>query len=83
MDINSGEDHIREEARVWRERAERLQARVEKLEVAVRWALGESPEGTPKFPTIHKSPYYKWRTQLRALADVPYIAATEQGEKDE
>ena len=31
MDINSGEDHIREEARVWRERAERLQAENAKL----------------------------------------------------
>jgi len=36
MDINSGEDHIREEARVWRERAERLQARVKALEDACR-----------------------------------------------
>ena len=62
---------------------ERLQARVEALEGAIRWALGESPEGMPEFPLIGEPPYYRWRTQLRLLADLPYIAATEQGESDD
>ena len=57
---------------------ERLQAKVEALEGAIRWALGESPEGMPEFPLIGEPPYYRWRTQLRLLADLPYIAATEQ-----
>ena len=60
-----------------------LQARVEALEGAIRWALGESPEGMPEFPLIGEPPYYRWRTQLRLLADLPYIAATEQGESDD
>ena len=71
---NANLDRVRElEAEV-----ERLQARVEALEGAIRWALGESPEGMPEFPLIGEPPYYRWRTQLRLLADLPYIAATEQ-----
>ena len=35
MDVNDGESHVREEARVWRERAERLQATVDVLEIAL------------------------------------------------
>ena len=60
-----------------------LRKRVEALEGAIRWALGESPEGMPEFPLIGEPPYYRWRTQLRLLADLPYIAATEQGESDD
>ena len=46
----------------------RLTAEVERYERALRWALGEDPEGTPPFPIVSGPPYYVWRTQLRLLA---------------
>ena len=60
---------------------ERLQARVEVLEGAIRWALGEGDA----FPMIAEPPYYRWRTELRERARMKYnadrghsVAATEQ-----
>jgi len=77
------EDGYMRRGKALRVENERLQARIETLEGAIRWALGESPEGMPEFPLIGEPPYYRWRTQLRLLADLPYIAATEQGESDD
>ena len=60
---------------------ERLQARVEVLEGAIRWALGEGDA----FPMIAEPPYYRWRTELRERSRMKYdrekghsVAATEQ-----
>ena len=63
------------------EDSDALQARVEVLEAAIRWALGEGDA----FPMIAEPPYYRWRTELRERARMKYdpvkchsIATTEQ-----
>jgi len=43
---------------------------IERLEGALRWALGESPPGMPEFPTVDGPPYYRWRTKLRELSGI-------------
>jgi len=60
---------------------ESLLDRVEVLEAAIRWALGEGDA----FPMMAEPPYYRWRTELRERARMKYnadrghsVAATEQ-----
>lgn len=41
----------------------------DRFELAVRWALGECPHGTPDFvPRREGQPAYWWRRPLRGLA---------------
>ena len=75
------EDGYMRRGKALRVENERLQARVEALEGAVRWALGEAGD----FPMIAEPPYYRWRTELRERARMKYnadrghsVAATEQ-----
>ena len=44
--------------------------KIERLEAALRWALGESPQGMPEFPVVDGPPYYRWRTKLRELSGI-------------
>lgn len=47
--------------------------RLAQLEAAIRWALGESPEGMPAFPARPEGAgMYYWRTQLRELSGIAY-----------
>ena len=45
----------------------------DRLTLAIRWACGESPEGTPEFPVSEPGKRYAWRTELRLLSGVRYI----------
>lgn len=58
----------------------RLRAALERYERGIRWALGESPEGTPEFPVVTGPPYYRWRTKLREITGIMPREALQEGE---
>ncbi len=66
------------------ERVAELEQQNARLETAIRWALGESPEGLPEFDVVGDGnvrytttfPRYAWRTTLRELSGVEYVPPT-------
>lgn len=55
-----------------RAEVERLREVQGRLLTGLRWALGESPDGTPEFPVSEPPTRYAWRTILRDLTGLRY-----------
>ncbi len=61
-------EYWKQQADIRAAKIERLTAENKRFELALRWALGESPPDRPEFPVVDGPPYYRWRTDLRRMA---------------